>query len=238
MAHRRSAHWRHGRHDLLMATSKTPPRLKLAVLISGEGSNLQAILHACASGTLHAEVCAVISNHADAHGLRRALAAGVPVHTLIATSGTTRDDYDTALRILIERHAPQLILLAGFMRILSDGFVRHFRGRLLNIHPALLPKYRGLHTHGRALAAGEREHGCSVHFVTEELDGGAVIAQAKVPVRLDDTEASLAARVRVREHALYPLVVRWFAEGRIKLDANRVLFDGQPLSAPRVFGIN
>lgn len=221
-----------------MTATKTAQRLKLAVLISGEGSNLQAILDACASGALSAEVCTVVSNRADARGLRRGIAAGVPIHTILATGGTTREDYDAALRIVIERHAPHLILLAGFMRILSDGFVRHFRGRLLNVHPALLPKHRGLHTHRRALAAGEREHGCSVHFVTEELDGGPVIAQAKVAVKANDTEQTLAARVRQREHVLYPLVVRWFAEDRMRLGANHVLFDGQPLSAPRVFGIN
>lgn len=221
-----------------MAAADTVLRTKLAVLISGEGSNLQAILDACASGTLPAEVCVVISNRADARGLRRAIAANVPIHAILATTGATREDYDTALRILIERHAPELILLAGFMRVLSDEFVRHFRGRLLNIHPALLPKYRGLHTHRRALAAGEHEHGCSVHFVTEELDGGPVIAQAKVAVASGDTEQTLAARVRRREHALYPLVVRWLAEGRVKLNADRVSFDGQPLASPRVFGID
>lgn len=221
-----------------MSAAETVLRTKLAVLISGEGSNLQAILDACASGALPAEVCAVISNRAAAPGLRRALAVNVPVHTIQAASQTERADYDMALRILIESHNPQLILLAGFMRILSDDFVRHFRGRLLNIHPALLPKYRGLHTHRQVLEAGEREHGCSVHFVTEELDGGPVIAQAKVPVWTDDTEASLAARVREREHALYPLVVCWLAEGRVKLNADRVSFDGQPLTGPRVFGIN
>ena len=213
-------------------------RQPLAVLISGEGSNLQAILDACAGGALPAEVCTVISNRADARGLRRAIAAGVPIHTIQAAAPTERRDYDAALRILIERRNPKLILLAGFMRILSDEFVGHYRGRLLNIHPALLPKYRGLHTHRRALAAGEREHGCSVHFVTEELDGGPVVAQAKVPVKPDDSETSLAARVREREHLLYPLAIRWFAEGRIKLDGNRVLFDGQPMSGPRVFEIN
>ena len=221
-----------------MATTKIAHRLQLAVLISGEGSNLQAILNACAGGVLPAEVCAVISNRANARGLRRAIAAGVPIHTLQAASQTDRVDYDTALRVLIERRSPKLILLAGFMRILSDEFVCHYRGRLLNIHPALLPKYRGLHTHRRVLAAGEREHGCSVHFVTEELDGGPVIVQAKVPVKPDESEPSLAARVRVREHLLYPLAIRWFAEGRIKLDGNRVLFDGQPMSGPRVFEIN
>ena len=210
-------------------------RLPLAVLISGEGSNLQAILDACASAALPAVVCTVISNRADARGLRRAIAAGVPIHSVQAAAQTDRADYDTALRILIERHSPELILLAGFMRILSDEFVRHFRGRLMNIHPALLPKYRGLHTHRRVMAAGEHEHGCSVHFVTEELDGGPVVAQAKVPVKPDDSETSLAARVREREHLLYPLVIRWFAEGRIRLDGSRVLLDGQPIAGPRVF---
>ncbi|MGH8293398.1 MAG: phosphoribosylglycinamide formyltransferase [Gammaproteobacteria bacterium] len=221
-----------------MAKSKTVRRMQLAVLISGEGSNLQAILDACASGILPAEVCAVISDRADASGLRRAIAANVPVHTIQSATRAERADYDMALRLLIERRNPQLILLAGFMRILSAGFVQNYHGRLLNIHPALLPKYRGLHTHGRVLAAGEREHGCSVHFVTEELDGGPVIAQAKVAVETSDTEQTLAARVRQREHALYPLVVRWLAEGRVKLNEDRVSFDGQPLSAPQVFGIN
>lgn len=221
-----------------MAATKTAHRLSLAVLISGEGSNLQAILDACSNGAVSAEVRAVISNRADARGLRRAMEVDVPVHTIQAAANTDRTDYDLALRILIERHNPQLILLAGFMRVLSDDFVRHYRGRLLNVHPALLPKYRGLHTHRRVLAAGEHEHGCSVHFVTEELDGGPVIAESKVPVQPDDTEITLAARVRDCEHTLYPLVIRWFAEGRVKLGGNRVLFDGQPLSGPRVFEIN
>lgn len=220
-----------------MATADTASRLQLAVLISGEGSNLQAILDACRNGYLNAAVCAVVSNRAEAHGLRRALEAGAPIHTVIATSNTERPDYDGALRVVIERHSPQLIVLAGFMRILSGEFVQQYRGRLLNIHPALLPKYRGLHTHRRALEAGEHEHGCSVHFVSDGLDAGPVIAQAKVPVQPGDTETSLAARVQQREHRLYPLVLRWFAEKRIALDGNLVLLDGQPLSAPRVFAI-
>lgn len=213
-------------------------RLKLVVLISGEGSNLQAILDACNRGDLNAEVCAVISDHAEAHGLRRALHAKVPAHAVLAAHGTERTDYDAALRILIERYHPQLVLLAGFMRIVSAAFVQHFHSRLLNIHPALLPKYRGLHTHRRALAADEREHGCSVHFVTEELDGGPVIAQAKVRVQPDDSETTLAARVQEREHLLYPLVTGWFADGRIQLEGGRVLLDGQPLTGPRVYEIN
>lgn len=221
-----------------MAATESVQRTKLAVLISGEGSNLQALLDACASGTLPAEVCTVISNRAGARGLRRAATAQVPIHAILAASGTAREDYDATLRMLIERHAPQLVLLAGFMRVLSDEFVRHFRGRLLNIHPALLPKFRGLHTHRRVLEAGEKEHGCSVHFVTEELDGGPIIAQAKVAVKTSDTEQTLAARVRQREHALYPLVVRWLVEGRVKLNEDRVSFDGQPLASPRVFEID
>ena len=215
--------------------TKTAQRLPLVVLISGEGTNLQAILDACASNALSAEVCTVISNRADAPGLRRAIAAGTPIHTIQATAQTAHTDYDTALRILIERHSPELILLAGFMRILSDDFVRHYRGRLLNIHPALLPKYRGLHTHRRVLAAGEHEHGCSVHFVTEELDGGPVIAQAKVAVRPDDTEAALRARVQDQEHRLYPRVVGWFAAGRLLLKNQTVWLDGASLTRPKMF---
>lgn len=222
----------------MTATLTASAPLPLVVLISGEGSNLQAILDACANGTVPASAKAVISSRAEARGLRRAAAANVPLHVILAAENTAREDYDAALTAIIERHMPKLVLLAGFMRILSDEFVRHYRGRLLNIHPALLPEYRGLHTHRRVLEAGEREHGCSVHFVTEELDGGPVIAQAKVPVRAGDMEKSLRTRVLQREHALYPLVVRWFAEGRVSLDGNRVLFDGQPLSGPRVFEIN
>ncbi|HKV96520.1 MAG TPA: phosphoribosylglycinamide formyltransferase [Gammaproteobacteria bacterium] len=221
-----------------MAATESVQRTKLAVLISGEGSNLQALLDACASGTLPADVSTVISNRACARGLRRAATAQVPIHAILAASGTAREDYDATLRMLIERHAPELVLLAGFMRVLSDEFVRHFRGRLLNIHPALLPKFRGLHTHRRVLEAGEKEHGCSVHFVTEELDGGPIIARAKVAVKTSDTEQTLAARVRQREHALYPLVVRWLVEGRVKLNEDRVSFDGQPLASPRVFEID
>lgn len=221
-----------------MAANPRAQRLKLVVLISGEGSNLQAILDACKQGDLNAEVCAVISDHAEARGLRRALHTNIPVHAVLTAHGTERADYDAALSILIERYRPQLVLLAGFMRIVSAPFVQHFHGRLLNIHPALLPKYRGLHTHQRALAAGEREHGCSVHFVTEELDGGPVIAQAKVRVQPDDSETTLAARVQAREHLLYPLVTGWFADGRIQLEGSRVLLDSQPLSGPRVYEIN
>ncbi len=213
--------------DQVMTKTKTAQRLPLVVLISGEGTNLQAIIEACVAGTIPAEVLAVVSSRAEARGLRRAAAAGIPVHAVLAAGNTSREDYAMALSAVIERYHPGLVLLAGFLRILSDGFVRQYRGRLLNIHPALLPKYRGLHTHRRVLAAGEREHGCSVHFVTEELDGGPVIAQAKVPVRPDDTEATLRARVQEQEHGLYPLVIGWFAAGRLRLQDGRVLRDGK-----------
>ncbi len=215
-----------------------PALLPLVVLISGEGTNLQAILDQCAQGTLSASVRAVISNRANAPGLRRAIAANIPVHVILPAGNTNRNEYDAALTTVTERYAPKLVLLAGFMRILSAGFARHYRGRLLNIHPALLPKHKGAHTHRRVLEAGDKEHGCSVHFVTEELDSGPVIAQAKIPVRADDTEKTLSARVKEREHALYPLVVRWFTEGRVKLAGNHVVFDGQALAKPRVFEIN
>lgn len=221
-----------------MPAARATGRLKLAVLISGEGSNLQAILDACTRGRLNAGVCTVISNRAEARGLRRILIASIPVHVVIAPTQTDREDYDATLISFLERHEPQLIVLAGFMRILSAEFVRRYRGRLLNIHPSLLPKHRGLHTHRRVLEAGEKEHGCSVHFVTEELDRGPVIAQAKVPVRPGDTESVLAMRVQEREHQLYPLVLRWFADRRVTLDADQIFLDGQPISGPRVFEIN
>lgn len=221
-----------------MTVRTTSEKLPIVVLISGEGTNLQAILDACANGAVPASVKAVISSRAEAPGLRRAAAASIPMHVILAAENTSREDYDSALNIILERYEPKLVLLAGFMRILSDDFVRRYRGRLLNIHPSLLPKYRGLHTHRQVLAAGEREHGCSVHFVTEELDGGPVIAQAKVSVRPDDTEKALAARILQREHALYPLIIRWFAKDRVKLAANQVVFDGKPLTGPKVFASN
>ncbi|MGH8397698.1 MAG: phosphoribosylglycinamide formyltransferase [Gammaproteobacteria bacterium] len=209
-----------------------PALLPLVVLISGEGTNLQAILDQCTQGTLPASVRAVISNRADAPGLHRAVAANIPVHVILAAANTDRDEYDAALITIIERYAPKLVLLAGFMRILSNGFVQHHRGRLLNIHPALLPKYKGVHTHRRVLEAHDKEHGCSVHFVTEELDNGPVIAQIKVQVRPGDTEASLRARVLQQEHRLYPEVIGWFARRQLHLDDVQAVVDGKHLTAP------
>ncbi|MEW7981815.1 MAG: phosphoribosylglycinamide formyltransferase [gamma proteobacterium symbiont of Phacoides pectinatus] len=208
-------------------------RLSLVVLISGGGSNLQALIDACADD-LPARISAVISNEADAFGLERAHRAGIETRVLDHRAYPDREAYDQALAALIDDFRPGLVILAGFMRILTPGFVRHYRGRMLNIHPSLLPKYRGLHTHRRVLEAGDAEHGASVHFVTEELDGGPLVLQARVPVEADDTEESLAARVLSREHIIYPAVVRWFAQGRLQIEGNRVLKDGDALDAPLV----
>ncbi len=204
------------------------PRLPVVVLISGDGSNLQAILDAAAGG-LPVEVRAVISNRAEAYGLERARAAGVATHVLSHRDFPERAAYDRALMALIDRYAPGLVVLAGFMRILSTALVDHYAGRMLNIHPSLLPKFRGLNTHQRALEAGEPEHGASVHFVTAELDGGPVILQALVPVRPGDDAHTLAHRVQRSEHVVYPRVIGWFAAGRLQLDGDTVLLDGRPM---------
>lgn len=206
--------------------------MRLAVLISGRGSNLQAILDQAASGELAVTVVAVISNRPGAYGLERARQAGVPALELDHTNFADRPEFESALIELIDRHQPDLVILAGFMRVLTAGFTEHYRGRLLNIHPSLLPKFRGLHTHKRAIAAGATEHGASIHFVTAELDGGPIIVQARVPVLPNDDPDTLAARVLEQEHRLYPQAIRWFAEGRLRLDDERVLFDGQPLTEP------
>lgn len=206
--------------------------IRLVVLISGRGSNLQAILDQAASGELPVEVAAVISNRPGVAGLERARKAGVPALELDHKNFPDRPTFEAALIELIDRHRPDLVALAGFMRLLAAGFTDHYQGRLLNIHPSLLPKFRGLHTHERALAAGETEHGASIHFVTAELDGGPIIVQARVPVLPGDDPDTLAARVLEQEHRLYPLAIRWFAEGRCRLDGERVWFDGEPLAEP------
>ncbi|CAI8856957.1 MULTISPECIES: phosphoribosylglycinamide formyltransferase [Pseudomonas] len=203
----------------------------VVVLLSGTGSNLQALIDNTRTGDSPVRICAVISNRADAYGLQRAKDAGIATAVLDHKAFDGREAFDTALVELIDGYQPQLVVLAGFMRILSAGFVRHYQGRLLNIHPSLLPKYKGLHTHQRALEAGDAEHGCSVHFVTEELDGGPLVVQAVIPVELDDTPERLAQRVHSQEHLIYPLAVRWFAEGRLRLGEHGALLDGQPLAA-------
>lgn len=207
-------------------------KIRLVVLISGRGSNLQAILDQAGSGELPAEIAAVISNRPGVAGLERAKRAGVPALELDHKNFADRPEFEAALIESIDRHRPDLVILAGFMRVLTAGFTEHYRGRLLNIHPSLLPKFRGLHTHERAIAAGETEHGASIHFVTAELDGGPVIVQARVRVLPGDDADTLAARVLEQEHRLYPLAIRWFAEGRLRLDGERVRFDGEALVEP------
>ncbi|MQT29846.1 phosphoribosylglycinamide formyltransferase [Pseudomonas helleri] len=208
-----------------------PDTCDVVVLLSGTGSNLQALIDSCAIKDSPARIRAVISNRADAYGLQRAKDAGIDTRVLDHTAFEGREAFDAALIEVIDTFNPQLVVLAGFMRILSAGFVRHYQGRLLNIHPSLLPKYKGLHTHQRALEAGDSEHGCSVHFVTEELDGGPLVVQAIIAVESDDSPHSLAQRVHAQEHRIYPLAVRWFAEGRLSLDEQGALLDGQLLAA-------
>ncbi|WP_404418871.1 phosphoribosylglycinamide formyltransferase [Marinospirillum sp.] len=203
---------------------------RVVVLISGNGSNLQALIDTCKTQEgLGGEIAAVISDQADAYGLERAKQADIATEVLPAAGFASREEYDQALIRLIDDYQPDLLVLAGFMRILSPAFVLRFHGRLLNIHPSLLPKYRGLHTHRRALEAGDNEHGVSIHFVTEELDGGPLVIQAKVPVEVDDDETSLARRVQAKEHLLYPIVVRWFLQGRLQLQGDQPQLDGHPL---------
>jgi phosphoribosylglycinamide formyltransferase-1 len=207
-------------------------RLKLAVLISGRGSNMLAVAHACQAGRINAGIVLVLSDRADAPGLAAALGLGLPAAAIDASNFASRDRFEAALEQPIDRSGAELLLLAGFMRILSDSFVQRYRGRLLNIHPSLLPKHKGLHTHRRALEAGDRAHGASVHFVTAELDGGPVICQARVAVRSGDTEQSLAARVLEQEHRLYPFAVGLVADGRLELKGDGIVLDGQALRAP------
>ena len=207
-------------------------KLPIVVLISGSGSNLQAIIEQAASGELPVEIRAVISNRPAAAGLERARRAGIPAEALDHKDFSSRETFDQALMARIDAYQPQLVVLAGFMRLLSDAFVAHYAGRMLNIHPSLLPEFKGLDTHRRAIAAGHREHGASVHFVTAELDGGPVILQARVPVHAEDTAESLAARVLAQEHRIYPEAIRWFAQGRLRVTGNTATLDGKPLDAP------
>jgi phosphoribosylglycinamide formyltransferase-1 len=207
-------------------------RLDVVVLISGNGSNLQALIDSSKRAGRDYRVAAVISNRPDAYGLQRATAAGIAQHCLQHTQFAGRAEFDRALQLKIDHYNPGLVVLAGFMRILTPEFVQHYHGRLLNIHPSLLPQYRGLDTHQRAIEAGERLHGASVHFVTKELDGGPVILQSRVPVLPNDTAGTLAARVHTQEHIIYPLVVEWYAKGRLRMQGDEILFD-HGLSAAR-----
>jgi len=209
-------------------------KLPITVLISGGGTNLQAIIDVCQRSEINAEVNAVVSDQPDAFGLQRADRAGIATRVLPGSAFPDRVSYDRALGELLDELNPQLVVLAGFMRILTGPLVRAWSGRMLNVHPSLLPAYRGLHTHRRVLDAGESHHGTSVHFVTEELDGGPIIAQARIAIGPEDTEETLNRRVQALEHRMYPAVIGWFADGRLRMVGDRVELDGRLLERPIV----
>jgi phosphoribosylglycinamide formyltransferase-1 len=208
------------------------PRQPIVILISGRGSNMRALIEHSRSSNAAYSVCAVISDKADAGGLQTAREFGIPVRTVIRPKDVPRVEYDAALAIAIDECSPVLIALAGFMRVLSAPFVDRYAGKILNIHPSLLPKYTGLHTHRRALEASEAEHGVTVHFVSAELDGGPRVIQARVPVEAGDTEETLSRRVLAQEHVIYPIAVDWFCQGRLRCEADKAVLDGRTLSEP------
>ena len=214
----------------VLSSASIKARCRIVVLISGNGSNLQAIIDHCGNDQTPAEVVGVISNVQSAFGLERARLAGIDAHCLDHREFVSRAAFDKALAALVEGFRPDLVLLAGFMRVLSPSFVDHFAGRLVNIHPSLLPRYPGLDTHKRAIADGAKEHGATVHFVTRDLDAGPVIIQGRVEVLEDDSEHTLATRVHEVEHRIYPEAVSWFASGRLRLQDDVALLDGQPLT--------
>lgn len=209
----------------------TDQPLSIVVLVSGTGGNLEAILKAIDAG-LPARVIAVISNRPDALALERASRYGIPARVIDHREFANRDAFDNALDSALQTLAPQLVVLAGFMRIMGERLVQNWQGRMLNIHPSLLPDYRGLHTHRRVLEAGEQWHGSSVHYVTTELDGGPVIARVRLRIHAGDTEATLRARVQRCEHRLYPRVIDWVARGRLRLEQDLPVLDDKPLHQP------
>jgi len=204
--------------------------LAIVVLVSGSGSNLQSIIDSIADKTLNADIRAVISNKADAYAIERARKANIPIEIIEHDQHDSRESFDAELTQCIKKYQPQLIVLAGFMRILSDDFVNHFYGKMINIHPSLLPRYQGLHTHQRVLDAGDDSHGLSIHYVSAELDSGPVILQKSVAVLEHDTEESLAQRVLEQEHIAYPQVIQWFAEGRLQLAGSQVIMNDKPIA--------
>lgn len=203
----------------------------IVVLLSGEGSNLQAIIDRIVDGFIPAQIMAVVSNRADAHGVTRARNAGITTQIIEPRLYPDRTTYDRELMTQIDRYAPKLVVLAGFMRILSAEFVQHYLGRLINIHPSLLPKHKGLRTHQRAIETGDIEHGATVHYVTPELDSGPIILQCKIPIQKTDTAASLEHRVHALEHRLYPEVIRRIATGEVQLRAGTVYLANKPLTS-------
>lgn len=207
------------------------PKPRLVILISGGGTNLQAFIDACNNGDLDASIAVVISNRPGVYGLERAKQANIETQVLDHTLYASREAFDLALADTIKQYQPDAVILAGFMRILTPGFVSQFHGKLLNIHPSLLPKYPGLHTHQRAIDAGDQEAGATVHFVTEELDGGPPVLQVRVPVIPGDTADSLASRILEFEHRIYPLATRWLLEKRLALKDNKAYLDNKELGA-------
>lgn len=204
----------------------------VAVLVSGNGSNLQSIIDHVRQGRVNANVACVISNNKNAHGLIRATRAHVPVHVVEHARYPSREAFDTELVATLSAYDLDLVFLAGFMRILSKVFIDEYQNRILNVHPSLLPKFPGLHTHRRVHEAGEAEHGCSVHFVTLELDDGPLVIQARIPVKDSDDPESLARRLLDKEHTVCPLAIKWFSEGRLSCIDETAYFDDKPLLAP------
>ncbi len=198
---------------------------RIIVLVSGNGSNLQAIINACQNNLINGKIVAVISNKPDVYSLMRAKQANIPSHVINHKEFASREAFDHQLQLQIEQYQPDLIVLAGYMRILTPHFVQHYSGKMLNIHPSLLPKYPGLNTHRRAMEAGDKEHGTTVHFVTDELDGGPIILQAKVPIFDNDEEQDIVERVLTQEHQIYPLVIKWFCDDRLTMINGRAYLD-------------
>jgi phosphoribosylglycinamide formyltransferase-1 len=211
--------------------NKAPPP-PIVILISGRGSNMRALIEHSQLAAAAYSVAHVFADRADAAGLDTARRLGIAARPMSPTKDVDRAVYDEALAEAIGACSPSLVVLAGFMRILTPHFVQRFAGKILNIHPSLLPKYPGLHTHRRAIEAGDTEHGATVHFVTEELDRGPRILQARVAVAADDTEATLGERVLAQEHRIYPLAVSWHCSGRLRYQAGQAWLDGRPLSEP------
>ncbi len=209
-------------------------KLRVAVLISGSGTNLQAIIDAVAAGRLNAELIAVLSDNPDAYGLQRAEQAGIVTYRLDFHSFADRTDYDAELHRQLRHIDPDLVVLAGYMRIIADRTVEHFAGRMLNVHPSLLPAYPGLHTYRRALAAGETWHGTTVHLVIPELDAGPPVLQYRVKIHPGETEQSLRERVQTGEYRIYPLCIQWLAEGKLEFREQQPWLDGRPLTAPAI----
>lgn len=198
---------------------------RIIVLVSGNGSNLQAIINACQNNLINGKIVAVISNKPDVYSLMRAKQANIPSHVINHKEFASREAFDHQLQLQIEQYQPDLIVLAGYMRILTPHFVQHYSGKMLNIHPSLLPKYPGLNTHRRAMEAGDKEHGTTVHFVTDELDGGPIILQAKVPIFDNDEEQDIVERVLAQEYQIYPLVIKWFCDDRLTMINGRAYLD-------------